>query len=69
MNRGSPYHHPSRVQPPFPRASPQITAVERNGGDSWGLLMDTVEIKGSNIPLLRQLLDGGLRLKTRDLGG
>ena len=30
--------------------------------------MDTVEIKGSNIPGLRQLLDGGLRLQSRDLG-
>lgn len=32
------------------------------------LLMDTVEIKGSNIPLLRTVLDGGLRLESRDLG-
>ena len=27
-----------------------------------------VEIKGSNIPLLRQLLDQGLKLESRDLG-
>jgi len=42
--------------------------VEGNLGDAWRLLMDTVEIKGSNIPGLRQLLDGGLRLQSRDLG-
>ena len=31
--------------------------------------MDTVEIKGSNIPLLRQLLDtGGVKLESRKLG-
>uniref|UniRef100_A0A7S1YD63 Uncharacterized protein n=1 Tax=Grammatophora oceanica TaxID=210454 RepID=A0A7S1YD63_9STRA len=29
--------------------------------------MDTVEIKGSNIPLLRSILDGGLRLSSRNL--
>ena len=31
--------------------------------------MDTVEIKGSNIPLLRTVLDAGLNLPTRSLGG
>ena len=30
--------------------------------------MDTVEIKGSNIPLLRQALDAGLKLQSRELG-
>jgi hypothetical protein len=30
--------------------------------------MDTVEIKGSNLPLLRQLLDRGLKLESRELG-
>ena len=30
---------------------------------SWELLMDTVEVKGSNLPLLRQALDAGLRLQ------
>ena len=44
-------------------------SVESNLGDSWRLLMDTVEIKGSNVPLLRQALDAGLKLTTRDLGG
>jgi len=34
----------------------------------WDLHMDTVQIKGSNIPLLRNLLDNpNLRLKSRDL--
>ena len=43
-------------------------SIESNDGSGWNLLMDTVEIKGSNIPLLRQALDAGLRLGTRDLG-
>ena len=30
--------------------------------------MDKVAIKGSNIPLLRQILDQGVALKSRDLG-
>ena len=30
--------------------------------------MDTVEIKGSNVPLLRQALDAGVRLQSRELG-
>lgn len=34
-------------------------------GTGWEIYMDTVEIKGSNIPLLRQLLDGGLKLQSR----
>jgi hypothetical protein len=38
-------------------------------GVGWELLMDTVEIKGSNIPLLRQILDNGnLKLESRSLG-
>jgi len=37
-------------------------------GNAWEILMDTVEIKGSNIPLLRQALDAGIRLNSRDLG-
>ncbi|CAJ1930889.1 unnamed protein product [Cylindrotheca closterium] len=37
-------------------------------GEGWELLMDTVEIKGSNIPGLRRLLDEGLKLESRDLG-
>lgn len=36
--------------------------------DKWTLLMDTVEIKGSNIPGLRTLLDNGARLESRSLG-
>ena len=43
-------------------------SVEANMGDGWRLLMDTVEIKGSNLPGLRQALDAGLKLKSRDLG-
>jgi len=43
-------------------------SVEGNLGDAWSLLMDTVEVKGSNIPLLRQALDAGLKLQSRDLG-
>ena len=43
-------------------------SVEGNLGDAWRLLMDTVEIKGSNVPLLRQALDAGLKLRSRDLG-
>lgn len=35
---------------------------------AWEIFMDTVEIKGSNIPLLRQVLDSGLKLGSRDLG-
>lgn len=37
-------------------------------GDGWEIFMDTVEIKGSNVPLLRQILDSGLKLASRDLG-
>lgn len=29
--------------------------IESNQGDGWNLLMDTVEVKGSNVPLLRQV--------------
>ena len=43
-------------------------SIEGNLGDSWRLLMDTVEIKGSNLPLLRQALDGGVKLRSRALG-
>ena len=35
---------------------------------AWEIFMDTVEIKGSNIPLLRQILDSGLKLSSRGLG-
>jgi len=38
-----------------------------NGGTAWEIFMDTVEIKGSNIPLLRSLLDNGLQLSSRSL--
>lgn len=37
-------------------------------GTGWQLLMDTVEIKGSNLPVLRQALDAGMKLPTRSLG-
>jgi hypothetical protein len=37
-------------------------------GTAWELFMDTVQIKGSNITGLRQILDGGLQLRSRQLG-
>lgn len=37
-------------------------------GKSWELLMDTVQIKGSNVPGLRSILDNGLQLQSRGLG-
>jgi len=44
-------------------------ATPTSNGTGWKLLMDTVEIKGSNIPLLRQVLDADeTKLKSRDLG-
>ena len=43
-------------------------SIEGNLGTGWRLLMDTVEIKGSNLPLLRQALDAGLKLQSRELG-
>jgi hypothetical protein len=43
-----------------------ITTSE-GGSLELELLMDTVEIKGSNVPLLRAALDGGLRLESRGL--
>jgi len=36
-------------------------------GDAWEVYMDTVEIKGSNLPGLRQVLDSGLKLQSRQL--
>ena len=54
---------PSPAALSAPRASSPISAILGR------LLMDTVEIKGSNVPLLRQVLDSGLKLTTRDLGG
>lgn len=40
-----------------------------NDGRSWEIFMDKVEIKGSNIPLLRRVLDDErVALKSRDLG-
>jgi len=35
--------------------------------DTMELLMDTVDIKGSNIPGLRQMFDSGLKLQSRGL--
>ena len=43
-----------------------ITPTE--DGKAWELLMDTVQIKGSNIPGLRTILDNGLQLQSRGLG-
>ena len=37
------------------------------GNGALEITMDTVEIKGSNVPGLRQLLDSGLRLQSRQL--
>lgn len=36
-------------------------------GTGWELSMDTVEIKGSNLPGVRQILDQGLKLQTQPL--
>lgn len=52
-------------------SSADITPMETSSGSdelSWEIFMDKVEIKGSNIPLLRQLLDRGLALESRGLG-
>jgi len=38
-----------------------------NNGNAWEIYMDTVAIKGSNLPGLRQVLDGGLQLSSRGL--
>lgn len=37
-------------------------------GSGWELYLDTVEIKGSNLPGVRQVLDNGLKLESRRLG-
>ena len=42
--------------------------IEANLGTGYRLLMDTVEIKGSNLPGLRQALDAGVKLQSRQLG-
>jgi PAP_fibrillin len=47
-------------------SSADITPTETGSG--WEIFMDTVKIKGSNIPLLRQVLDNGLMLASRQLG-
>ena len=53
-------------------SSADITEIQTNPDDIspliWEIYMDTVEIKGSNIPLLRQVLDSGLKLASRGLG-
>lgn len=43
-------------------------ATPTSDGKGWEIFMDQVAIKGSNIPLLRQMLDQGVALKSRDLG-
>lgn len=44
------------------------TPVSDDNKDDWELYMDTVEIKGSNIPFLRSILDAdNSKLKSRDL--
>ena len=45
-------------------SSADITEV---GNGALELYMDTVEIKGSNVPGLRQLLDSGMKLQSRQL--
>ena len=47
-------------------SSADIDTVDE--GDAWEISMDTVEIKGSNLPGLRQLLDSGIKLQSRQLG-
>lgn len=48
-------------------SSADITSA--NEGTAWEIFMDTVEIKGSNIPLLRSILDNErVALKSRNLG-
>jgi len=46
----------------------QADIAPTEDGNSWELLMDTVKIKGSNIPGLRTVLDNGLQLSSRGLG-
>ena len=47
-------------------SSADITPTE--DGTAFDVLMDTVDIKGSNIPGLRQILDNGfLTLKSRNV--
>ena len=46
-------------------SSADLTAIN---GTAWELYMDTVEIKGSNLPGVRQVLDRGLKLQSRVLG-
>lgn len=49
-------------------SSADATPMSVDNKDEWQLYMDTVEIKGSNIPILRNLLDGdNSKLKSRDL--
>eukprot|EP00931_Biecheleriopsis_adriatica_P074430 TRINITY_DN48488_c0_g1_i1.p1 TRINITY_DN48488_c0_g1~~TRINITY_DN48488_c0_g1_i1.p1 ORF type:complete len:403 (-),score=46.76 TRINITY_DN48488_c0_g1_i1:67-1188(-) len=43
-------------------------SIATNSGDGFELLMGSVEIKGSNVPLLRQVLDSGLVLRTEAVG-
>jgi hypothetical protein len=46
-------------------SSADITAT--GDGSAWELYMDTVQIRGSNVPGLRRFLDDGLQLNSRDL--
>ena len=46
----------------------QADITPTDDGNSWELLMDTVQIKGSNVPGLRTILDNGLKLQSRGLG-
>lgn len=46
-------------------SSADIKPIEE--GTAWQIYMDTVEIKGSNMPLVRNILDSGLRLESRNL--
>jgi len=43
-------------------------SIAANRGDGFELAMESVEIKGSNMPVLRQVLDAGVQLRTREAG-
>jgi len=47
-------------------SSADITPTD--DGSAFEIFMDTVEIKGSNVPGLRTILDNGLKLQSRGLG-
>jgi hypothetical protein len=49
-------------------AAPSSSSSSDDDAAEWELYMDTVEIKGSNVPILRNLLDSeNVALRSRDL--